>query len=49
VHQFGARVERPDSRHYNDQARLFAQQGFKPAYPLPRAHQVYRVGATARQ
>jgi acyl-homoserine-lactone acylase len=49
VHQFGARVERPDSRHYNDQAALFARQRFKRAYPFPRAHQRYRVGTTARQ
>ena len=32
VHQFGAATSRPDSRHYADQAPLFAAMRMKPTY-----------------
>lgn len=49
VHQFGARAERRDSVHYNDQSALFASRQFKRAYPFPAAAERYRPPQTARQ
>lgn len=53
IHQFGARVERPDLPHYSDQAPLFARERFKPVYRTEaelRAHleSAYRPGEMAR-
>ena len=49
VHQFGSAVERPGSKNYNSQSRLFAEEKFKPVHLDPdelrtHASRTYRPG-----